>query len=179
MFLKSELLECNGSSVTLFQLSALQRIEHLEYIIAVADELLSGKVMGGRISAVNGRVITLDRESAAAPGSRLMVNLPSGASQSRTIQSVNGRAVTVTTAYSETPAVESVWVAGVCRGCAPTARLKYQQMQGAQLSASHHHVCSAPAWQFRGWTLSQHPLRLTDSCYFSISGGCTRLLICT
>lgn len=80
------------------------------YIIAVADELLSGKVMGGRISAVNGRVITLDRESAAAPGSRLMVNLPSGASQSRTIQSVNGRVVTVTTAYSETPAVESVWI---------------------------------------------------------------------
>ncbi|MDE4077217.1 phage tail assembly chaperone G [Enterobacter hormaechei] len=32
MFLKSELLECNGSSVTLFQLSALQRIEHLEYL---------------------------------------------------------------------------------------------------------------------------------------------------
>ncbi|VCW49755.1 hypothetical protein BANRA_05492 [Escherichia coli] len=41
--------------------------------------------MGGRISAVNGRVITLDRDSAA--GSRLMVNLPSGASH-RTIQSV-------------------------------------------------------------------------------------------
>ncbi|MGG6632002.1 UNVERIFIED_CONTAM: phage tail protein [Enterobacter cloacae] len=80
------------------------------YIIAVADELLSGKVMGGRISAVNGRVITLDRDSAAAPGSRLMLNLPSGASQSRTIQSVNGRAITVTTAYSETPAVESVWI---------------------------------------------------------------------
>ncbi|MCS1344970.1 DUF1983 domain-containing protein, partial [Escherichia coli] len=51
-----------------------------------------------------------DRDSEAAPGSRLMVNLPSGASQSRTIQSVNGRAVTVTTAYSETPAVESVWI---------------------------------------------------------------------
>lgn len=32
MFLKSELLECNGSSVTLFQLSALQRIEYLEYL---------------------------------------------------------------------------------------------------------------------------------------------------
>lgn len=32
MFLKSEQLESNGSSVTLFQLSALQRIEHLEYL---------------------------------------------------------------------------------------------------------------------------------------------------
>ena len=32
MFLKTELLERNGSSVTLYQLSALQRIEHLEYL---------------------------------------------------------------------------------------------------------------------------------------------------
>jgi len=32
MFLKTELLEHNGSSVTLYQLSALQRIEHLEYL---------------------------------------------------------------------------------------------------------------------------------------------------
>ncbi|MGQ7114243.1 hypothetical protein ACUOFC_50150, partial [Escherichia sp. TWPC-MK] len=80
------------------------------YIIAVADEMLSGRVMGGRISAVNGRVITLDRKPDAVAGGRLILNLPSGASQSRTIQSVNGNAVTVTTAYSETPQTEAVWV---------------------------------------------------------------------
>ncbi|HAC6879128.1 TPA_asm: phage minor tail protein G [Salmonella enterica subsp. enterica serovar Java] len=32
MFLKSEPFEYNGVSVTLFELSALQRIEHLEYL---------------------------------------------------------------------------------------------------------------------------------------------------
>lgn len=32
MFLKTEPLERNGNSVTLYQLSALQRIEHLEYL---------------------------------------------------------------------------------------------------------------------------------------------------
>ncbi|EMM1581175.1 DUF1983 domain-containing protein, partial [Enterobacter hormaechei] len=74
------------------------------------DELLSGKVMGGRISAVNGRVIKLDRVADAAAGDRLILNLPSGASQSRTIQAVNGESVTVTTAYSETPQAEAVWV---------------------------------------------------------------------
>lgn len=42
---------------------------------------------------------------------RLILNLPSGASQARTIQAVNGKAVTVSTAYSETPQAESVWVA--------------------------------------------------------------------
>ncbi|MCK4227762.1 host specificity protein J [Enterobacter asburiae] len=100
----------NKDRIVSFDVGLDGNIPQPGYIIAVADELLSGKVMGGRISAVNGRVITLDRDSAAVAGSRLMVNLPSGASQSRTIQSVNGRSVTVTTAYSETPEVESVWI---------------------------------------------------------------------
>lgn len=104
------ILTNNKDRIVSFNVGLDGNIPQPGHIIAVADELLSGKVMGGRISAVNGRVITLDRDSAAAAGSRLMVNLPSGASQSRTIQSVNGRAVTVTTAYSETPAVESVWI---------------------------------------------------------------------
>ncbi|MEZ6883189.1 host specificity protein J [Enterobacter sp. KB-280D8] len=104
------ILTNNKDRIVSFDVGLDGKIPQPGYIIAVADELLSGKVMGGRISAVNGRVITLDRDSAAAPGSRLMVNLSSGASQSRTIQSVNGRAVTVTTAYSETPAVEAVWI---------------------------------------------------------------------
>lgn len=80
------------------------------YIIAIADEMLSGKVTGGRISAVNGRVITLDRKPDAVAGGRLILNLPSGAAQSRTIQAVNDNVVTVTVAYGETPQVESVWI---------------------------------------------------------------------
>ncbi|MEQ4931931.1 carbohydrate binding domain-containing protein [Klebsiella oxytoca] len=81
------------------------------YIIGLADELLAGSVNGGRISAVNGRVITLDRDVDAKAGDRLQLNLPSGISQARSIQSVNGRRqITVTTAYSETPEAECVWV---------------------------------------------------------------------
>jgi len=79
------------------------------YIIGVADETLAGRPLGGRISAVSGRNLTLDRESSAAVGERLIVNLPSGKSQARTIQSVNGRIVTVTTEYSEVPVAECVW----------------------------------------------------------------------
>lgn len=56
------------------------------------------------------RIIKLDRVADAAAGDRLILNLPSGASQSRTIQAVNGESVTVTTAYSETPQAEAVWV---------------------------------------------------------------------
>lgn len=104
------ILTNNKDRIVSFDVGLDGNIPQPGYIIAVADEMLSGKVMGGRISAVNGRVITLDRKADAAAGDRLILNLPSGASQSRTIQAVNGKAITVTTAYSETPQAEAVWV---------------------------------------------------------------------
>ncbi|KHE11019.1 host specificity protein J [Citrobacter braakii] len=104
------ILTNNKDRVVSFDVGLDGNIPQPGYIIAVADELLSGKVMGGRISAVNGRVIKLDRVADAVAGDRLILNLPSGASQSRTIQAVNGESVTVTTAYSETPQAEAVWV---------------------------------------------------------------------
>ncbi|HCJ7357142.1 TPA: host specificity protein J [Citrobacter freundii] len=104
------ILTNNKDRVVSFDVGLDGNIPQPGYIIAVSDELLSGKVMGGRISAVNGRVIKLDRVADAAAGDRLILNLPSGASQSRTIQAVNAEFVTVTTAYSETPQAEAVWV---------------------------------------------------------------------
>ncbi|HFZ2355332.1 TPA: DUF1983 domain-containing protein [Salmonella enterica subsp. enterica serovar Weltevreden] len=104
------ILTNNKDRVVSFDVGLDGNIPQPGYIIAVSDELLSGKVMGGRISAVNGRVIKLDRVADATAGDRLILNLPSGASQSRTIQAVNGESVTVTTAYSETPQTEAVWV---------------------------------------------------------------------
>ena len=80
------------------------------YVIAVADEYLSGRVAGGRISSVSGRVLTLDRAPDAKAGDRLQVNLPSGISQARTIQSLTGNKVTVTTAFTQIPEAEAVWV---------------------------------------------------------------------
>ncbi|ENN9328313.1 host specificity protein J [Citrobacter freundii] len=104
------ILTNNKDRVVSFDVGLDGNIPQPGYIIAVSDELLSGKVMGGRISAVNGRVIKLDRVADVAADDRLILNLPSGASQSRTIQAVNGKSVTVTTAYSETPQAEAVWV---------------------------------------------------------------------
>jgi predicted phage tail protein len=80
------------------------------YIIAVSDRDLAGKVTGGRISAVSGRVLTLDRVPDAVAGDRIMVNLPTGASQSRTIQAVSGNKVTVSTVFTTTPEAQAVWV---------------------------------------------------------------------
>ncbi|HEF0097796.1 TPA: DUF1983 domain-containing protein [Citrobacter youngae] len=104
------ILTNNKDRVVSFGVGLDGNIPQPGYIIAVADEMLSGKVTGGRISAVNGRAITLDRVADVEPGGRLILNLPSGASQSRTVQAVSGRVVTITTAYSETPQAECVWV---------------------------------------------------------------------
>lgn len=104
------ILTNNKDRVVTFSVGLDGNIPQPGYIIAVADEMLSGRVTGGRISAVNGRVITLDRVADAVAGGRLILNLPSGASQSRTIQAVSGKNITVTTVYTETPEAESVWV---------------------------------------------------------------------
>ncbi|MGQ6155643.1 host specificity protein J [Serratia sp. IR-2025] len=79
------------------------------WIIAVADEMLAGRPLGGRVSSVDGRNITLDRVSSAVVGERLILNLPSGKAEGRTIAAVAGKIITVTTAYTEQPVAEAVW----------------------------------------------------------------------
>ncbi|MBX7275492.1 phage tail protein [Pseudomonas sp. ERGC3:01] len=79
------------------------------HIIPVADSLLAGREVGGRISSAAGRVVTLDRDTQAKVGDRLIINLPGGRAEGRTVQSVNGRAVTVTVAYSEPPIAQLQW----------------------------------------------------------------------
>ncbi|MDU2722750.1 MAG: DUF1983 domain-containing protein [Enterobacter hormaechei] len=78
-------------------------------VIGVAANELAGRTIGGRVSAVNGRNITLDRAADVKAGNRLFLNLPSGIAQARTVQAVKGNTVTVTTPYSETPEAECNW----------------------------------------------------------------------
>lgn len=104
------ILTNNKDRIVTFDVGLDGNIPQPGYIIAVADRNLSGRDLGGRLSAVNGRVLKLDRVPSAKAGDRIMVNLPSGITQSRTIQSLSGEMVTVTTAFSELPQAEAVWV---------------------------------------------------------------------
>ncbi|QCE29059.1 host specificity protein J [Enterobacter bugandensis] len=104
------ILTNNKDRIVTFDVGLDGNIPQPGYIIAVADRNLSGRDLGGRLSAVNGRVLKLDRVPSAKAGDRIMVNLPSGITQSRTIQSLSGEMVTVTTAFSELPQAEPVWV---------------------------------------------------------------------
>ncbi|MEX9756032.1 DUF1983 domain-containing protein [Providencia vermicola] len=80
------------------------------HIIGLADSTLAGRDTGGRISAVDGRKITLDRTTSIKAGDRLIVNLPDGKSEGRTVTSVNQKVVTVSVEYSQVPQKEAVWV---------------------------------------------------------------------
>lgn len=79
------------------------------HIIAIADLTLAGRDNGGRISKVEGRRITLDRKAVIKSGDRLIVNLPNGRSEGRTVSLVADNVVTVSTEYSQEPEKNAVW----------------------------------------------------------------------
>ncbi|MCX4067320.1 phage tail protein [Pseudomonas sp. S1Bt30] len=106
---KWALLTNSKDRAVTFKVGLDGRIPLPGYVIPIADELLAGRPVGGRISAVNGKVITLDRDTQAKPGDRLILNLPDGKCEGRTVQFVSGRQVTVTVAYSVPPERELVW----------------------------------------------------------------------
>ncbi|MGU9825187.1 phage tail protein [Pseudomonas sp. LF090] len=106
---KWALLTNSKDRAVTFKVGLDGRIPLPGYVIPIADELLAGRPVGGRISAVNGKAITLDRDTQAKPGDRIILNLPDGKCEGRTVQLVSGRQVTVTVAYSVTPEAELVW----------------------------------------------------------------------
>ncbi|KIQ36435.1 phage tail protein [Pseudomonas viridiflava] len=79
-------------------------------IIAMADPMLAGRANGGRISAVAGRVVTVDRDIDLSTGAKLRVNLPSGKTEARVISSLSGRRVTLSANFSEVPEPECGWI---------------------------------------------------------------------
>jgi predicted phage tail protein len=106
---KWALLTNSKDRAVTFKVGLDGRIPLPGYVIPIADELLAGRAVGGRISAVSGKVITLDRDTQAKPGDRLILNLPDGKCEGRTVQLVSGRQITVTVAYSVPPERELVW----------------------------------------------------------------------
>ena len=106
---KWALLSNNQDRTVTFKTGLEGRIPLPGYVIPVADELVAGRPNGGRISAAADRVVTLDRDTPIKAGDRLILNLPNGTAQARTVQSVSGRDVTVTTDYGVQPEPELQW----------------------------------------------------------------------
>lgn len=80
-------------------------------IIEVADPVRAGARRGGRISAATTTAITVDDATGLTPaGAELSVIMPDGSVETRGISSIAGEVVTVVTAFSATPNVNSVWI---------------------------------------------------------------------
>ncbi|MFE0305470.1 host specificity protein J, partial [Bacillus altitudinis] len=83
-------------------------------VIEIADELFAGRANGGRVSKISAdlKSITLDRDDVTAKaGDRLVINGENGKAQTRIVQSISGRVITVTLPFDENSiAVQNVWV---------------------------------------------------------------------
>ena len=86
------------------------RIPRIGQVIGISNARQAGRSNGGRVSAAAGTKITLDRITSAKAGDRLIINLPSGKAEGRSVVSVSGRGVTVDRTYSETPVAEAGWI---------------------------------------------------------------------
>lgn len=106
---KWAILTNNSDRTVSFSVGLDGRITPPGWVLGVADNKLSGRVIAGRIAAATLNTITLDRDAPANPGDRLIINLPTGKAEARTIESVVGRVLTVTVNYSELPLPQLQW----------------------------------------------------------------------
>lgn len=101
----------NNDRTVSFKTGMEGEIPSLGDIVAIADDLIAGSRIGGRIASVSadGKTITVDKEIAAESGDKLLINLPSGKAESRTVVSSTGKEIRVSTAYSESPSPFLQW----------------------------------------------------------------------
>ncbi len=83
-------------------------------IIEIADQSFAGRANGGRISSISAdlKQVTLDRDDVVCrAGDRLVINGEDGKAKARVIEGINGRVVTVVSAFEEnTISSQNVWV---------------------------------------------------------------------
>lgn len=81
-------------------------------VFAFADERLSGRVYGGRITEYNAALksVTTDRGTSTLAGDTLMIRTQGGIVESRTIQAVNGQQLILATAFTAEPLPNAIFV---------------------------------------------------------------------
>ncbi|WP_051971854.1 phage tail protein [Massilia sp. 9096] len=92
-------------------------------VVRVADPSRMGRRVGGRIRAVNGRALTLDKAPAVSVGDKLTAILPAGATETHTVASVAGDTVTVDADWSTPPRAQAVWSIDSSELSAPLFRI--------------------------------------------------------
>ncbi|TSJ51892.1 DUF1983 domain-containing protein [Atlantibacter subterranea] len=81
-------------------------------VFAFADERLSGRIYGGRITGYDAglKTVTTDRGTSAVAGDTLMIRTQDGTVESRVIQAVNGTQLVVATPFIAAPLPNAIFV---------------------------------------------------------------------
>ncbi|MDI9740373.1 host specificity protein J [Acinetobacter baumannii] len=138
--LKSEQLETRTVS---FKVGLDGHIPQPGRVIDIADPLFAGRANGGRVSKISAdrKSITLDRDDVVAvAGDRLIINGEDGKAQTRIVQSISGRVVTVTHEF-DAIAVQNVWVIDA----QDLATMKFRVIS---ITQDEHHQFSVTALQY-------------------------------
>ncbi|HGX3401741.1 TipJ family phage tail tip protein [Acinetobacter nosocomialis] len=112
-------------------------------VIEIADPLFAGRANGGRVSKISAdrKSITLDRDDVVAvAGDRLIINGEDGKAQTRIIQSISGRVVTVTHEF-DAIAAQNVWVIDA-------QDLAIMKFRVISITQDEHHQFSVTALQY-------------------------------
>lgn len=138
--LKSEQLETRTVS---FKVGLDGHIPQPGRVIDIADPLFAGRANGGRVSKISEdrKSITLDRDDVVAvAGDRLIINGEDGKAQTRIVQSISGRVVTVTHEF-DAIATQNVWVIDA----QDLATMKFRVIS---ITQDEHHQFSVTALQY-------------------------------
>jgi len=128
-------------------------------VIEFADPIFAGRANGGRISAISAdrKSITLDRDDVVAvAGDRLIINGENGKAQTRIVQSIVGRVITVTVAFDEI-APQNVWVIDA----QDLATLKFRVLSVVQ-SDSHQFTITALEYNPKKFDAIDHGAHYID-----------------
>ncbi len=128
-------------------------------VIEFADPIFAGRANGGRISAISAdrKSITLDRDDVVAiAGDRLVINGENGKAQTRIVQAITGRVITVSVAFDEI-APQNVWVIDA----QDLATLKFRVLSVVQ-SDSHQFTITALEYNPKKFDAIDHGAHYID-----------------
>ncbi|EMO2402683.1 TipJ family phage tail tip protein [Acinetobacter baumannii] len=128
-------------------------------VIEFADPIFAGRANGGRISAISAdrKSITLDRDDVVAvAGDRLIINGENGKAQTRIVQAITGRVITVSVAFDEI-APQNVWVIDA----QDLATLKFRVLSVVQ-SDSHQFTITALEYNPKKFDAIDHGAHYID-----------------
>lgn len=128
-------------------------------VIEFADPIFAGRANGGRISAISAdrKSITLDRDDVVAvAGDRLIINGEDGKAQTRIVQAITGRVITVSVAFDEI-APQNVWVIDA----QDLATLKFRVLSVVQ-SDSHQFTITALEYNPKKFDAIDHGAHYID-----------------